>query len=271
MYRRLKGAVGFPEIECFMTHGDTHFMVTGLLGRSVQSLCVPMRPEFSLRTVLVLAVQLLSRLEYVHAKGIVHRDVKPDNFVMGVGQNASVVYMIDFGLARRPRRDRPADAERRFVGTPRFASIRAHDGLDPAPRDDLEGLAYSLVWLLRGSLPWQALEDDRDALAAIGRRKAGVTPGELCAGLPCEFAAFLESARALGPADAPDYAGYRRSFADALVARGLPFALDATTSLGGGRETASDPSLKCDAREDRRKVKLARKDRHSAGSAQTGK
>lgn len=106
--------------------------------------------------------QMIERIEFVHGKGYLHRDIKPDNFVVGKGKKASRVYLIDFGLAKRylqkdgshiPYRD-----NKNLTGTARYASLNTHLGIEQGRRDDIEGILNVLLYFVKGSLPWQNLK-----------------------------------------------------------------------------------------------------------------
>lgn len=101
---------------------------------------------------------MISRVEFVHSKNFLHRDIKPDNFLMGLGKRASMLFLIDFGLAKRfITRDGlhiPFKDKKNLTGTARYASINTHLGLEQSRRDDMESVGYVLVYLLKGSLPW---------------------------------------------------------------------------------------------------------------------
>ncbi|KAG6334579.1 hypothetical protein ID866_4516 [Astraeus odoratus] len=174
VYKSLMGGPGVPWIMYSGKQGDYNVMVIDLLGPSLEDLFKRCNRHFSLKTVLLLADQLISRLEFIHSRSFVHRDVKPANFVMGLPHTASshLVNVIDFGLARRFRdaltaehvpwrRDKGENGERRHgVGTSLFASMNAHRGIECSRRDDLESLAYMLIYFLRGTLPWRKIRGE---------------------------------------------------------------------------------------------------------------
>ncbi|KAI0631031.1 kinase-like domain-containing protein [Trametes polyzona] len=234
-----------PTLHYFGTGYNYHALVIDLLGPSLDYLFQRCDRKFSLKTVLMLADQLLHHVEYIHSCGIVHRDLKPANLLMGVGDRRNQVYAIDFGLSKKWRDPRthqhiPYQEDRPFMGTARYASIFALLGAEQVRRDDLEALAYVLIYFLRGALPWQSLRarTTRERRARIRDKKMTVPAEALCAGLPAEFAIFLNYARALRFDDAPDYAFVRALFR-ALAARegvvyddrydwcpGMPHALD---------------------------------------------
>ena len=145
----------------------------------------------------MLADQLLVRLEYIHSKNFLHRDVKPDNFLVGLGENSCIVYAIDFGLAKKYRDSRtnqhiPYRDGKKLTGTARYASIFTHLGYEQSRRDDLEGLGYLLVYMIKGSLPWQGLngETKEEKYSKIFEKKNSVKSGfvlQLRMSRPCFF------------------------------------------------------------------------------------
>jgi len=103
IYRSLHGSVGVPAVRWYGVEGDYNVMVMDLLGKSLEDLFNECGRRFTLKTVLMIAEQLLMRLEYIHTRCYIHRDIKPDNFLMGRGNRQKVVFIIDFGLAKMYR------------------------------------------------------------------------------------------------------------------------------------------------------------------------
>lgn len=161
----------------------------------------------------------------MHSRNFIHRDLKPANMVMGIGHKARVVYLIDFGLSKQFRDPKThihipfsnADTAHRLTGSAVFASIHSHFGQELGRRDDLESLAYILIYFLRGSLPWQSLNEE-DSLLTI---KQQITAQELCRGLPVEFLNFLNYTRSLSFDDKPDYGYLGDLFERLLIRKGL--------------------------------------------------
>lgn len=186
------------------------------MGESLSDLFYRCGRKFSLKTVLMLGQQLVSRLEAVHEAGIVHRDVKPGNFVMGRGEEAGTVFVIDFGLSNFWSTNNghiPFNMESPFRGTHRYASVNSHRKFEQSRRDDLEAIAYVLIYFINGGLPWQSLRVARNKRRkAIGLSKASYTPEVLCENLPHQFASFLKYVKALRFEQTPDYEYCRNLF-----------------------------------------------------------
>lgn len=161
----------------------------------------------------MLADQMLARIKYLHSRSFIYRDMKPDNFLIGLGQNASLVYMIDYGLAKKYRDPKthqhiPYRDKKSLTGTARYASINTHLGIEQSRRDDLESLGYVLMYFNRGSLPWQGLRANtkKQKYQRICDTKRSVTIEQLCEGYPAEFSTYLSYCRSLRFEEKPNYA-----------------------------------------------------------------
>ncbi|OHS96658.1 Casein kinase I isoform delta-like protein [Tritrichomonas foetus] len=230
IYKVLSGGVGIPSIKWYGVEGDYNVLVMELLGKSIEDLFSSCQRKFTLKTVLMLADQFISRIEYIHNKGLLHRDIKPDNFTVGLGAKSNEVFVIDFGLSKKYRDPRthqhiPFREGKSLTGTARYSSINTHLGIEQSRRDDLEGIGYILIYLLKGTLPWMGLHADnrKQKYEAIAEKKIATSIDQLCQGIPQEFATFLSETRKLDFADRPDYSLYRRLFRDLLIREGYSF------------------------------------------------
>ncbi|KAL7668441.1 hypothetical protein ACOME3_000345 [Neoechinorhynchus agilis] len=180
----------------------------------------------TLQTVCMIAVQCLERLKFVHEKSLVHRDLKPQNLVIGRKSHLKrKIYLIDFGLAcyyRSTKTGKYFDYRDRgpALGTLRFMSRKAHRGATQSPRDDLESLGYLLVYFLKGKLPWMNViaETVKQRFNIVEDLKINTSVKDLCTNLPDEFGKYLEYARKLGYYEDPDY-DYMRSLFKNLMKR----------------------------------------------------
>jgi serine/threonine protein kinase len=145
----------------------------------------------------------------LHDRHYVHLDVKPDNFALGIGKLSNQVFLIDFGLAQlfRNPATRSHIMQPSVIGTVRYSSINCHLGLTPSRRDDLESLVYVIVYLAKGSLPWQGVivQPGQIHQDEVLRVKQATTVKALCKDLPQPFVDFVEHIRSLGFRDKPDY------------------------------------------------------------------
>nr|DAD19947.1 TPA_asm: hypothetical protein HUJ06_021410 [Nelumbo nucifera] len=230
LYMLLQGGTGIPHLKWFGVEGDYNVMVIDLLGPSLEDLFNYCNRKFSLKTVLMLADQLINRVEYMHSRGFLHRDIKPDNFLMGLGRRANQVYIIDYGLAKKYRdlqthKHIPYRENKNLTGTARYASVNTHLGVEQSRRDDLESLGYVLMYFLRGSLPWQGLKagTKKQKYDKISEKKM-LTPIEvLCKSYPSEFLSYFHYCRSLRFEDKPDYSYLKRLFRDLFIREGYQF------------------------------------------------
>ncbi|KAK3161717.1 hypothetical protein QOZ80_1BG0080570 [Eleusine coracana subsp. coracana] len=230
IYRILQGGTGIPNVRWFGVEGDYNVLVMDLLGPSLEDLFNFCSRKLSLKTVLMLADQMINRVEFVHGKSFLHRDIKPDNFLMGLGRRANQVYIIDFGLAKKYRdtsthQHIPYRENKNLTGTARYASVNTHLGIEQSRRDDLESLGYVLMYFLRGSLPWQGLKagTKKQKYEKISEKKVATSIEGLSRGYPTEFASYFHYCRSLRFDDKPDYSYLKRLFRDLFIREGFQF------------------------------------------------
>ncbi len=175
-----------------------------LLGKSLEDIFQSQQKKFTLKTVCMIGIQMLDRLEFIHSKNIIHRDIKPDNFVLGLDNKSHIIYILDFGLSKKFRSSRTHQhikfsVNKKLTGTARYASINALRGCEQSRRDDLEAIGYVLMYFLRGSLPWQGLHVNKgeDRYKKILLKKKGTSAEELCKTFPNEFAECINYTRNL--------------------------------------------------------------------------
>ncbi|EMP32464.1 Casein kinase I isoform delta [Chelonia mydas] len=260
IYKMMQGGVGIPTIKWCGAEGDYNVMVMELLGPSLEDLFNFCSRKFSLKTVLLLADQMISRIEYIHSKNFIHRDVKPDNFLMGLGKKGNLVYIIDFGLAKKYRDARthqhiPYRENKNLTGTARYASINTHLGIEQSRRDDLESLGYVLMYFNLGSLPWQGLKaaTKRQKYERISEKKMSTPIEVLCKGYPSEFATYLNFCRSLRFDDKPDYSYLRQLFRNLFHRQGFSYdyVFDWNMLKFGASRAAEDAERERREREER--------------------
>ncbi|OMJ82580.1 hypothetical protein SteCoe_16690 [Stentor coeruleus] len=224
IYQILQGGPGIPEFYWFGNEGAFNILITELLGPSLEDLFNFCQRKFSVKTVLMIADQMISRLEYIHAKNLIHRDVKPENFLMGLGRKHTILYTIDYGLAKKYKDPKtnvhiPYLEGKSLTGTARYASVNTHLGIEQSRRDDLEGAAYVLFYFLRGNLPWQGftMQNKKEKYDMIKDLKIATLPEHLSQGFPDEFGKLLSYTRGLRFDERPDYAYLKKLFRDRMI------------------------------------------------------
>lgn len=212
LLHQLSSGVGIPKVRYSGNESGYNVMVMELLGPSLEDLFNFCNRKFTLKTVLLLAEQMLNRLEFIHRQNYIHRDVKPDNFLMGLGKHGNLVYLIDFGLAKQfcepvTKKHIPYRENKSLTGTARYASVNTHQGIEQSRRDDLESLGYVLMYFNRGSLPWQGLKavNKRQKYEKIREKKLATSVEELCQGYAQEFSIYINLCRSYKFDESPNY------------------------------------------------------------------
>ena len=222
---------GIPNIY-YAAEGKIYYLIVmDKLGPSLEDLFIKCNKKFSLKTILMLADQMLTRIEFVHKNGFLHRDINQGNFIMGVGSNSHKLYIIDFDFGGKCREKDGShikyEENLNPIGNVYYSSINSNLGIKMSRRDDLESIAYMLIKFLRGSLPWDNIKVEkyfRDKILEKKLTELNYQTLELfCMGIPVEFKTFLKSVMGLRFDEKPDYDFLRKIFQDLFKLNGYEF------------------------------------------------
>lgn len=156
IYQYLGNLDGIPRIKIFGTTNNMNYLVIDLLGDSLDNV-IKYYKALSLKTVLLLGIQIIKRIQSLHDKYLLHRDIKPTNFIFGCGNETNKLFLVDFGLTKRYDYDGKHIEEtkiRNIIGSPNFVSLNVHNHIEPSRRDDLESCIYIILTMLFGKLEW---------------------------------------------------------------------------------------------------------------------
>ncbi|KAL8041676.1 hypothetical protein ABFX02_10G179400 [Erythranthe guttata] len=212
VYNTLNGCYGVPWVHYKGSQGDFYILVMDMLGPSLWDVWNSLGQSMSPNMVACIAVEAISIFEKLHMKGFVHGDVKPENFLLGLPGSADEkkLYLIDLGLASRWKdasSGQHVEYDQRpdiFRGTVRYASVHAHLGRTGSRRDDLESLAYTLIFLIKGRLPWQGYQGDNKSFL-VCKKKMTTSPELMCCFCPTPFKQFLEAVTNMKFDEEPNY------------------------------------------------------------------
>jgi serine/threonine protein kinase len=152
IYQLLKDDEGFPHLKWYGSNANLNYLVIDLLGPSLENVA----GKCELKECLKIGIQMIQRIKTLHQKCILHRDIKPCNFLLG-RQHSEKIYLIDMGFCKRYDVDGKHMEPKILshpIGTPNYVSMNVHNNIEPSRRDDLESFIYAFIYLLNGSIPW---------------------------------------------------------------------------------------------------------------------
>ena len=230
IYQIFEGGIAIPKVYFYGTNQKFHCLAMQLLGKSLEDIFLEYKAPFSLKTVLMLADQMINAVEFLHKRHFIHRDIKPDNFLIGTGNESNQVFVIDFGLSKKYRdpstwQHIPWAEGKSLTGTARYASVNAMKGHEQGRRDDMESLCYVWLYFLKGKLPWQGLPapDQKSKMKRILEVKARTSIEDLCKDVPEEFATYLKAVKGLMFQEEPKYSEYREMFRQLFLKEGYVY------------------------------------------------
>ena len=226
--KSLQEGDGIPHIYKYRQGHKHNYLIMELLGKSIDKLFSENKKNFSFKTIFQIGYQMIQRIEFIHSSGYIHRDIKPGNFVIGRNENSKKIYIIDFGLSKRyidknTNKHIPYREGKGLTGTARYVSLFTHYGIEQSRRDDIEGIAYNLIYLAKGKLPWQGVrtKNKKEKHKKIMESKVQISPEKLCEGLSGEFVSLLKYARELEFEEKPDYKNIKKMFKNSITKIGI--------------------------------------------------
>ena len=210
----MKNCTGFPTCYDYCVTDQDKIIIMDLLGPNLDIVMNRLpNKKFSLKTSLMVMIQCLERLKNLHDKGIIHRDMKPENFVIGRKNKERTIYLIDFGLSKKYINDNnnhiSMKKDRNIIGTVRYISMNTHQGFEQSRRDDLESLFYIIIYFIKGELPWQGVKyktkSEKYNLIFEIKKKSTEKGGALCESLSPEFQTIMDYILGLEFTEKPNY------------------------------------------------------------------
>lgn len=209
IYQYLGNIQGIPQVKWFGVDEHNNYMAMKLLGSSLTD-NIKKNGPFSLKNAKYFTTQILKIVKKIHEKELLHRDIKPDNFLFGLQEDNKTLHIIDFGFCKRyldnDGKHIPYKVEKTPLGTPNYISINVHEGTEPSRRDDLESIGYVALYMLNGLLPWDDLNDYVQEYKNVNNqmkiKKMNLLKDERC---PPEVTLYLSYCRNLAFEETPNY------------------------------------------------------------------
>ena len=216
IYQYLANIDGFPQLKWFGSTNNVNYLVTNLLECSITKL-VQKYGRLSVKTVLLLGKQMIERLETLHNHYLIHRDIKPDNFMINISDRTNKIYLIDFGFCKRYNHDGnhiEFKTNTTLIGTPNYISLNVHRGCEPSRRDDLESCLYIMIYMLFGKYFSTESQSENPNISPM---KILVLKKEQLTNIPRFLVTAFNYVRTLKFEEDPDYQYIIRIFTDLLL------------------------------------------------------
>ena len=222
----LLNGVGIPKLISYGYNFEYFILIQELLGENLNQIRKRLKiDKFNIKDIAMIALQVIDRMEYIHSKKIVHRDIKPQNFLIGL-ENEAFIYLIDFGISRKYRSSKTGkhiqfSLTGTAIGTIKFLSYNANRGVEQTRRDDMISVGYMLINLSGTKLPWEHLnikdKNGKKNHAKILELKKLLKPEDICKGLPDELTEYIRYCYNLNFEQKPDYEYLRGLFKNLLI------------------------------------------------------
>ena len=220
-------SIGIPKVLTFGYNKEYDILIMPLLGKTLLNIFESKNLNYEFKDICLIAIQIIERIQWVHCRKIIHRDIKPDNFLIGLN-DPEIIYLIDFGLSKKYQSSVTGkhikyNKVKKFTGTPLFGSVNALMCMEQSRKDDLESIGYMLIYFMKGRLPWQGLKVDNKRInyLKIGQIKKDILPEVLCENLPVEFKDYMKYVRNLKFEETPNYSYLRNLFVQLIRRQGF--------------------------------------------------
>jgi len=220
-------SIGIPKVLTFGYNKEYDILIMPLLGKTLLNIFESKNLNYEFKDICLIAIQIIERIQWVHCRKIIHRDIKPDNFLIGL-TDPHIIYLIDFGLSKKYQSSTTGKhikytKLKKFIGTPLFGSVNALMCMEQSRKDDLESIGYMLIYFMKGRLPWQGLKVDNKRInyLKIGQMKKNILPEVLCENLPSEFRDYMKYVRNLKFEETPNYSYLRNLFVQLMRKQGF--------------------------------------------------
>ena len=222
LYNLQKG-LGIPKLITYGRNKNYNILIETLLGKSLENIFIKRQLKCNIVDVCAVGIQIIDRLEWIHSNNIIYRDIKPENFLVGIN-DPNVIYVIDFGLCKKYRSSKTGKhilpkADSKFCGNLKFSSSNTTRGKESSRRDDIISLGYMLIYLIKKGLPWDYTYKTKitsSKLFELIYLKETNCFGNLFDGLPSEFNEFIKYSQNLKFEEDPNYS-YLRSILSTII------------------------------------------------------